>query len=191
MTFDPTEHPDFLSLACDLNANHDSLISTIELARESAHLSHEPYRVRKAEANILATKLLDLIHSGGLIEVIGEQHILHLALTSLIAQNDVNHVVGSLKTRGREPGSRLTRQRLFVSALACGFKLTKAKYVRLCSITDDQINPDTAEADYKKFASDPIYKAQIELSKPFHDIAIQYGQQMFKKNIALIPLSKR
>jgi|CoawatStandDraft_6_1074263.scaffolds.fasta_scaffold07539_3 hypothetical protein len=190
MIFDPTEHPDFLRLATDLSADHDSLIRTIERARASAHQSHERYSVRKAEANTLAQALLDLIQTGTLIEVPGEQLIIQLALHSLIAQNDINQVAGSLKTKGRGPGSRLTRERLYMDALAYGFQLTKTKYVRLCSITDDQINEDTAEADYKKFIKNPKYDELIKLSKPFNDIAAQYGEQMFKKNITLTPLSK-
>jgi hypothetical protein len=191
MTFDPTEHPDFLPLATDLNANHDSLIRAIERARASADQSHERYSVRKAKANTLAAELLDLIHTGGLIEVPGEQTIIQLGLTSLIAQNDVNQVVGSLKTGGRRAGSRLTRERLYMDALSYGFQLTKTKYVRLCLITDNTINEDTAEADYKKFTKNPKYAELIKLSKPFSDIALLYGEQMFKKNIILTPLLKR
>jgi len=191
MTFDPREHPDFLPLATDLSANHVSLIRTIERARASANQSHERYSVRKAKANTLAVELLDLIHTGGLIEVPGEREIIHLALTSLITQNDVNPVAGSLRTQGRQAGSRLTRERLYSDALAYGFQLTKTKYVRLCLITDNTINEDTAEADYKKFTKNPKYAELIKLSKPFSDIALLYGEQMFKKNIILTPLSKR
>ena len=187
MTFDPTEHPDFLSLASDLRASHDSLIKTIERARASAHHCHESYSERKTKANKLARGLLDLIKTGTLVELPGEQLVIQLALNSLVNQSNFNPVIGSLKTKGRDAGLRITRQSLYMDALAFRFQLTKTKYVRLCMITDDTINEDTANSDYRKFKSDKRIKNLVSLNTTFLKVAYLYDERIANKIKTLSP----
>jgi hypothetical protein len=181
------DHPDFLPLAADLNTEPKYLIETIARARMSAKHSHDSYNVRKIEANKLARGLLDLLQTGTLTDVPGEQLVLHLALNSLVKQSDFHPVVGSLKTKGREAGHRIARQSLYMDAVAYDFQLTKTTYARLCSITDDRINSDTANSDYRKFQSDPKIKELHNLSTSFAEIAILYDEQIFRKNKILSP----